>query len=325
MLPEQDRRCLYLRAEGLRYREISTILDMSLGSVSLSLERSLARMLAPRNGEAMANDETHLSDRELLLAADGELPARDAGRVRAHLAACWTCRARTREIEGAISEFVRVYRREPKASLPPPDGPRALLRAQLAQLATKKRIFGIHLFSGESWRFSWAIVAAAFVIGAIGYFISQSWNNRGKHREDGVFVIAVPDPSLTPGATVLVSRGEVCRESNVKNRAVPVSLQLQVFREYGIKSAEPSAYEVDYLITPALGGTDDIHNLWPQPPHSATVWVTTQVKDALEDHLREMVCDGQLDLGTAQREIAMNWIGAYKKYFHTYRPLIRFR
>jgi RNA polymerase sigma-70 factor, ECF subfamily len=42
-LPEQDRRCLYLRAEGLRYREIAEVLGMSLGSVSASLARSLAR------------------------------------------------------------------------------------------------------------------------------------------------------------------------------------------------------------------------------------------------------------------------------------------
>jgi RNA polymerase sigma-70 factor, ECF subfamily len=43
-LPEQSRWCLYLRAEGLRYREIAEVLDMSLGSVSLCLERSLARI-----------------------------------------------------------------------------------------------------------------------------------------------------------------------------------------------------------------------------------------------------------------------------------------
>lgn len=43
-LPELDRRCLTLRAEGLRYREIAGILDMSLGGVSLSLARSLARI-----------------------------------------------------------------------------------------------------------------------------------------------------------------------------------------------------------------------------------------------------------------------------------------
>jgi RNA polymerase sigma-70 factor (ECF subfamily) len=43
-LPEQDRCCLYLRAEGLRYREIAATLGMSLGAVSMALTRSLARM-----------------------------------------------------------------------------------------------------------------------------------------------------------------------------------------------------------------------------------------------------------------------------------------
>jgi RNA polymerase sigma-70 factor, ECF subfamily len=43
-LPEQDRCCLYLRAEGLRYREIAATLGISLGAVSLALTRSLARM-----------------------------------------------------------------------------------------------------------------------------------------------------------------------------------------------------------------------------------------------------------------------------------------
>ena len=44
VLPERDRRCLYLRAEGLRYRDIAGILDMSLGAVALSLARSLSRL-----------------------------------------------------------------------------------------------------------------------------------------------------------------------------------------------------------------------------------------------------------------------------------------
>jgi len=43
-LPLQDRKCLSLRAEGLRYREIAEILGLSLGTVSLSLARSLARI-----------------------------------------------------------------------------------------------------------------------------------------------------------------------------------------------------------------------------------------------------------------------------------------
>jgi RNA polymerase sigma-70 factor (ECF subfamily) len=43
-LPDLDRRCLVLRAEGLRYREIAGVLDISLGAVSLSLGRSMARI-----------------------------------------------------------------------------------------------------------------------------------------------------------------------------------------------------------------------------------------------------------------------------------------
>ena len=43
-LPEQDRRCLFLRAEGLTYREIAHVLGISLGAVPLSLARSLTRL-----------------------------------------------------------------------------------------------------------------------------------------------------------------------------------------------------------------------------------------------------------------------------------------
>ena len=43
-LPAIDRRCLYLRAEGLRHREIAQILDLSISTVSVSLGRSLARI-----------------------------------------------------------------------------------------------------------------------------------------------------------------------------------------------------------------------------------------------------------------------------------------
>jgi hypothetical protein len=251
----------------------------------------------------------HLSDQELLLAVDGELSAADAGRVQSHLAACWACRTRQQEIEASIGEFIRLHRRSLDGQIPAADGPRALLKAQLAQLAQPPR---------PHWGLSWAMAAAACVLALIGYVFTLNWPG---HRTARVEAVMVPNPSLTPGATVLLDRSEVCMESNAKNKTVPVALQRRVFDEYGIRSAAPAAYEVDYLITPALGGADDIHNLWPQA-YTATVW-NAQVKDALEDHLRDLVCDGQLDLATAQHEIATNWIEAYKKYFHTDRPLAR--
>ena len=130
--------------------------------------------------------------------------------------------------------------------------------------------------------------------------------------------LSTPNTALTPGATILLSRRSVCSQANVKNKDVPASIQRMVFEEYGLGNAQPRAYEVDYLVTPALGGSDDIRNLWP---HSYSGLWNARVKDALEDRLRDMVCHGSLDLADAQREIAGNWIEAYKKYFHTDRPL----
>lgn len=43
-LPARDRRCLLLRAEGFRYRDIAAALGMSLGGVAQSLARSMTRL-----------------------------------------------------------------------------------------------------------------------------------------------------------------------------------------------------------------------------------------------------------------------------------------
>ena len=43
-LPERDRQCLFLRAEGLRYREIAQTLGVSLGAVAKSLTRTVSRL-----------------------------------------------------------------------------------------------------------------------------------------------------------------------------------------------------------------------------------------------------------------------------------------
>jgi hypothetical protein len=61
----------------------------------------------------------------------------------------------------------------------------------------------------------------------------------------------------------------------------------------------------------SIGGSNSIKNLWPESYR--TVW-NAHVKDRLEDRLHALVIGGKLDLETAQREIATDWIAAYKKY-----------
>ena len=47
------------------------------------------------------------------------------------------------------------------------------------------------------------------------------------------------------------------------------------------------------------------------------------MKDELEGLLTALVFRGAVDLETAQQDIAADWIAAYKKYFHTDRPVSR--
>jgi hypothetical protein len=233
--------------------------------------------------------------------------------VEAHLSGCWPCRARKQELENAILDFCRFHRDRLDPLAADAAGPRALLKARLAEAASlqatvpaKTPAPPLHILR---YGFSLAAILAIAVLSL-----------RHGSPPSGV---SLPEPSLTPGAIATVNREQVCDSAQPKNRVVPRSLARRVFDEYGIRSSEPRGYEVDYLITPALGGADDIRNLWPQS-YSATTW-NAQVKDALEDHLRDLVCSGRLDLATAQRDISSDWIAAYRKYFHTDRPIDRTR
>ncbi len=255
-------------------------------------------------------EQIHISDEDLLRVIDGELDDRAAAAVERHLQACWSCRSRRHEIESAVAVFIRVHQRNNPA-LPPAAGPRALLKARLAELALASRAA-----SSSKLPPVWAQAAAVLVAASL---VTITIGRLRTPHPSAALAVSVPNSSLTPGAAILTSRNQVCSASQPNNRSVPAPLERQVFAEYGISGAQARGYEVDYLITPALGGADDIHNLWPQS-YSETVW-NARVKDALENRLRDLVCEGQIDLATAQRDISADWIGAYKKYFRTDQPL----
>jgi hypothetical protein len=260
----------------------------------------------------------HPTDRDLILAADGELPARRTERLRKHLAGCWECRVRAQELESAISEFVHLHRRNLDPMLPSASGSRALLRAQLDELTSSQP---------SPWRppLAWRrllipVAASTFLLVVASLIIPYRWEARRQPTIYAGFVpMSFPATKLTPGVARAKTRDQVCGSNVGKNGDVPPELRRRVFELYGMPGADPKAYEVDYLITPALGGAEEIGNLWPQS-YSATIW-NARAKDALEDRLHELVCRGDVDLVTAQREISTDWISAYKKYFHTERPI----
>jgi hypothetical protein len=269
----------------------------------------------------MREEHLHVSDEELLLYSGGESPAGSTSNVRDHIEHCSQCRGRLRELENTLAALGETQQKMWEAELPPGDGPRVLLKARLAELVERE--------SGERWwRWAWlkvierrqaVLVAGIAVVACLGLAIrlqgpgerSQLVASTPGHRDE-------PDLRLTPGATVPVTESELCGAA-ARVPVVPVSLKQKVFEEYGVTPFQLDAYEVDYLITPELGGATDIRNLWPEP-YQDTLW-NARVKDQLEGRLHWMVCHGDVDLATAQHDISTDWIAAYRKYFHSDKPV----
>jgi hypothetical protein len=267
----------------------------------------------------MWREDSHPTEEELLLLVDGELSTPRASRVRAHLTACWDCRARMSEIEQTITDFVRTHRQSIDLMLPPPAEARAQLRCQMAELASRpqtdfwRRFFGF----GPVIRFGLYGTIAAILTALGGEAIYHRFTPRVPDQAIAAFALrAIPDRNLTPGAARQVAINDICSVAHEEVvKPVSLSLRRQVFQEYGIINPNPDDYEIDYLIAPELGGLEDIQNLWPEPNASPT-W-NSHAKDALEERLHQLVCSGKLDVATAQHDISTNWIAAYKKYLPT--------
>jgi hypothetical protein len=270
-------------------------------------------------GADMRYTNFHVPDQELLAAADGELSPRKMAKVQAHLAACWTCRTRMRAIETTIVDFVQAHQHSADPKLPPSGGARSLFQARLAQLANSPQLdWWQRLLAGARVR-DLGFAALALALIALTVFSLRDWSrqdsNAAQQRNP-----AVPDPRLTPGMAQPLTKADLCSLGEQRSAPpIPRAIAFKVFVAYGVTDPRPRAYELDYLIAPELGGTNDIRNLWPQP-YQTVPW-DAHAKDALEDHLYGLVCDGTLDLATAQKDIANDWIAAYRKYFRAQQPL----
>lgn len=242
--------------------------------------------------------EFHLSDESILRALDRELDPAEAACAESHMARCGACGERREELQAALAGFSKLHA---AATLPPAGGAAERLRVMLSAEQSRH---------APQLRFRTAIAACVALVASTVMF--RLWEPRAS-------AAYLPDRRLTPGATQPVSREQLCVAPETSASGISDETALRVFDQYRIREPRAGAYEVDYLITPALGGSADIRNLWPQP-YTQGEW-NARVKDALEDYLRAEVCGGRMDLATAQHEIASNWVAAYRKYFSTERPL----
>lgn len=260
----------------------------------------------------MTRESIHPSDENLLLYADGD-PAGCTEAITAHIADCAECEARLSKIKSTLADFAHAHQIY-HATLSPAEKARAALVSQMREIRAVKRSF----FPGApAWR-GYAVAAVALIAVSLLAVYQRGITPR-QSLPASVTMWVEPKLNLTPGATLPVTKAQICSATaKPRDSVVPVSLQLKVFALYGVGAAFAN-YEVDYLITPELGGATDIRNLWPEP-YFDTAW-NAHAKDQLEDRLHVMVCRGDVDLATAQQDLSRDWIAAYRKYFHTDLPL----
>lgn len=258
----------------------------------------------------------HVDDHELILSWDGEVSRDRHSRIARHLESCRVCRDRADRLQLAMRSVTAINEEAAQSSPRSLDYVRVRLASALRDTAAAPPWWPARLSAPrDSWFRGVAVAAAAIVLFATAFVAGRGTSNPASARLDaGV----LPQSSLTPGAVVPLTAAELC--SGVRpSRVVAESVRQQVVHAYGMQSVPPDAYELDALVTPELGGSTHPANLWPQRYHSP-VW-NAAVKDELERLLPELVCSNQITLADAQREIATDWVAAYKRHFKTDTPL----
>jgi hypothetical protein len=268
----------------------------------------------------MGHDQRHPSDEALLRATDGELSGRRRMELDAHLSGCEPCRIRLRTIQSSADAASAACRSGAGLSGVALDEVRARLRSSLVDRSAElDRSWQFRLTRRISKAPAVGLATAALALLAVGGVLVRF--AIGERRATAAFVEAgaLPITALTPGAVERVTADDLCAGRGPSRRPVAAAVRQAVLRDYGMEHLPDEDYELDYLITPELGGSSDRRNLWPER-YGSRIW-NARVKDQLEALLPQMVCDGRLDLAAAQRDIAADWIAAYKKYFNTQAPL----
>jgi hypothetical protein len=264
----------------------------------------------------------HVSDRELMLSLDGELPSRRQALLTQHVEACRVCRDKSDHFRATMAAIERLYRGEYGVSTRSPDYGRVRLAATLREAASSEPTW-LHgttqfltgpLLNGLSLSHAIGTGLVMIAVCAAAVFAVRMSTAPAAHVPSDV----LPQSSLTPGAVSALTTAELCNGVR-PSRLVTDSVRRQVLHAYQMEEVPAATYELDALITPELGGSTDPANLWPQR-YRSPVW-NARVKDALERALPEMVCRQQITLAQAQQEIASDWIAAYKHHFHTEMPL----
>jgi hypothetical protein len=124
----------------------------------------------------------------------------------------------------------------------------------------------------------------------------------------------LPNALLTPGKVASTNVEEVCNPAYpTAARNVSQYRKNKVYKRYGVTKANcTNGCKIDHLIPIAIGGANDIENLWP---HEYGADWTVNEKTRLEVRLRKAVCKEKMPIIWAQQCIASDWTVCYSGFF----------
>lgn len=132
-------------------------------------------------------------------------------------------------------------------------------------------------------------------------------------KEHCVINGALPDHECTPGAIFPdATKDIICVKGyTTKVRNVSASKKKSIYIAYGLAYPQVTGtYEADHLIPLELGGSNDVANLFPEAGSPTPGF---HEKDLVENYLHQEVCAGRIELASAQKQIANNWLEVYNQ------------
>ena len=163
--------------------------------------------------------------------------------------------------------------------------------------------------------------------GPVGYTVQPQPPPGSCHYRHTTGGQPLPDPRCTPGATnprVTSStlHATICHSGYTRSIRPGVAITTAEKRANAasyVYTGSLRVAEYDHLVPLELGGDpNDPRNLWVEPAspgHSARAGVNNP-KDAVEDRLNALVCQGRVAFVAAQRAIAVDWTSALDVVLH---------
>jgi hypothetical protein len=180
-------------------------------------------------------------------------------RARKHLAGCQTCRARFARIEQTDAFDPRWT--DADRPLPPAAPARARLATRMAEgsapSAPSLAFFAVpNWMPDRRWLYGAVVVVLAL---ASGLMLSGQRDLAVTVPTGGDDVFLLPRADLTPGATASVTLHDICGPDRYgRTQPIPATVHQTIFTRYGADYRQAAEYELDYLITPELGGVSNV-------------------------------------------------------------------